>query len=157
MLLLAALPAGAGSVEAAAPRIGSTLLPLTLLDVKGMPIRIPESVRGKVLVLHFWQIGCSSCELEMPAMDGLYSQYRRRGLEILAVNVGQKNELVQKFAVELGVSYPLLIDAQGKSAALYGATDVPRTYVTDRKGVIRYRILGGVAPETLRRLILSLL
>lgn len=156
LLLLLILPAAAWPAGAAL-RIGGALPSISLPDLKGIPVRIPESVRGKVAILHFWQVGCSSCALEMPAMDGLYDQYRRRGLEILAVNVGQKKETVQTFAVELAVSYPLLIDANGKSAALYGVTDVPRTYVIDRKGVVRYRILGGATPETLKKLILSLL
>ena len=33
----------------------------------------------------------------------LYGKYRRKGLEILAVNVGQKKEIVRTFADELGV------------------------------------------------------
>jgi len=93
----------------------------------------------------------------MPAMNDLYGRYQRKGLEILAVNVGQRRESVKAFAVELGVSYPILIDLDGKSATLYGVTDVPRTYVIDRSGVVRYRILGGAAPEILKKLILSLL
>jgi|GEM_PF-276353 len=156
-LVLIVLPVGPDRAQAAAPRIGSALPSLTLPDVGGMPFRIPDSVRGKVTVLHFWQVGCSSCKLEMPAMNDLYRQYRRRGLEILAVNVGQKKEVVQGFVADLGATYPLLIDADAKSAAVYGATDVPRTYLIDRKGIVRYRILGGVAPEMLKKLVLSLL
>ena len=156
LLFLLCLVAAAFPAEAAL-RIGSTLPPMTLPAADGSAVGIPESVRGKVLILHFWQIGCSSCKLEMPAMDGLYRQYRRKGLAILAVNAGQKEELVRSFAAELGVSYPLLIDAEGKSAALYGVMDVPRTYIIDRKGIVRYRILGGATLETLKKLILSLL
>lgn len=141
----------------AALRIGNTLPPVTLSGIDGAPVRIPESLKGKVVILHFWQIGCSSCKLEMPAMDGLYGKYRRKGLEVLAVNIGQKKETVKTFAAELGVSYPILIDMDGKSARLFGVTDVPRTYVIDRNGVVRYRILGGATPEMLKKLILSLL
>ena len=90
-------------------------------------------------------------------MDVLYKQYQRKGLDVLAVNVGQKKEVVQRFAAELRASYPLLIDPDEKGARLFGVTDVPRTYVIDRKGIVRYRILGGAAPETLKKLILSLL
>jgi cytochrome c biogenesis protein CcmG, thiol:disulfide interchange protein DsbE len=151
VLLVASCP-----VEAAL-RIGSTLPSVTLLGTDGTPVRIPESVKGKVVILHFWQVGCSSCKLEMPAMDVLYKQYQRKGLEVLAVNVGQKKEVVRTFAAELGVRYPLLTDADTKSAALFGVTDVPRTYVIDRNGIVRYRILGGATPETLKKLILSLL
>ena len=146
----------AGTAKAAL-RIGSTLPPATLLSVSGSPIRIPDSIRDKVVVLHFWQIGCSSCRLEMPALDGLYKKYRNKGLEVLAVNVGQKKEVVKSFAAELGASFSVLIDPEGKIAAAYGVTDVPRTYVIDRNGVVRYRILGGATQEMLKKLILSLL
>ncbi len=156
LFLLLTLPAALCPAEAAL-RIGSALPPVTLPGVGGALLRIPENVKGKVVILHFWQIGCSSCKLEMPAIDALYKQYQKKGLEVLAVNVGQKKEVVRTFAGELGVTYPILIDADAKSAALFGVTDVPRTYVIDRGGIVRYRILGGAAPETLKKLVLSLL
>ena len=142
----------------AALRIGDILPSTTLFEVvNGAPMRIPEALRGKVVILHFWQIGCSSCKEEIPAMDVLYRKYRGKGLEILAVNVGQKKEDVKIFAAGLKVSYPILIDSEGKSAALYGVTDIPRTYVIDRSGVIRYRVFGGATQEMLKKLVLSLL
>lgn len=156
LLLLPALLAIAGPAEAA-PRIGSALPSFTLSGVNGTLIKIPESVKGKVVILHFWRIGCSSCRLEMPAMDGLYRQYKKKGLEVLAINVGQKSESVRAFVNELKVSYPILVDPDAKGSAVYGVTDVPRTYVIDRGGMVRYRIIGGAAPETLKKLILSLL
>ncbi|MHB8770458.1 MAG: TlpA family protein disulfide reductase [Syntrophales bacterium] len=155
LILLVSIPA-AWSAEAAL-RIGSVLPPVTLPGVDGAPVRLPDSVRGKVVILHFWQVGCSSCKLEMPAMDSLYKQYQRKGLAVLAVNVGQKREVVRSFAAELRPSYPLLIDSDEKGARLFGVTDVPRTYVIDRKGIVRFRILGGATPETLKKLVLSLL
>jgi peroxiredoxin len=151
VLLVMATPADA------VLRIGDILPSTTLFGVNGAPIRIPESLRGKVAILHFWQIGCSSCKLEMPAMDVLYGKYRGKGLEILAINVGQERETVKNFAAELRVSYPILLDKEGKIAALYGVTDIPRTYLIDRSGVVRYRIFGGASPETLKKLVLSLL
>jgi len=138
-------------------RIGGTLPSTVIPGIEGSPVRIPEALRGKVTVLHFWQIGCSSCKLEMPAMDRLYKRYRDKGLAVFAVNVGQKKEDVKSFAAELGVSYPILIDAEGKNAAAYGVTDVPRTYIIDRGGIVRFRIFGGATQETLKRLVVSLL
>ncbi len=156
LLLLMLLPAVAYPAESAL-RIGSGLPSVTLPGIDGASVRIPDSLRGKVVILHFWQVGCSSCKLEMPAMDALYKQYRKKGLEVLAVNVGQKKEIVRTFAAELGATYVILVDEDGKGAAAFGVKDVPRTYVIDRSGIVRYRILGSAAPETLKKLILSLL
>jgi cytochrome c biogenesis protein CcmG/thiol:disulfide interchange protein DsbE len=150
IILLLTIPAEADL------RIGSTLPPVLLPAINGSFISIPQSVRGKVVILHFWQVGCSSCALEMPAMNKLYIKYRNKGLEVLAVNVRQKKETVKSFADGLGVNYQILIDAEGKCAALYGVNDVPRTYVIDRYGVVRYRIFGGAGPELLKKLIFSL-
>ncbi len=153
LLLALAVP----SAAEAAMRIGNIVPTVTLSSISGAPVRLPDSAKGKVVILHFWQMGCSSCKLEMPAMDELYGKYRQKGLEILAVNVGQKKELVQRFAAEMGVSYPILIDPDEQGSRLFGVTDVPRTYVIDRGGIIRYRIVGSATPQTLKKLILSLL
>ncbi len=153
--LLLTLVATAGPA-AAALRIGDPAPSMTLSHLDGTPAQIPEIIRRKVAVLHFWQIGCSSCRQEMPVMNELYGQYRRKGFDVLAINVGQPRETVKAFAAELGISYPILIDTGGKSAATYGVTDVPRTYVVDRNGIVRYRILGGATPEMLKKLVLSL-
>jgi peroxiredoxin len=154
MILLLIIAPG---VTGAALRIGDMVPSITLTDLNGATVKIPENLRGKVVILHFWQMGCTSCRLEMPAMDGLYRQYKKRGLEILAINVGQRREVVKSFVADLRVSYPILIDGEGETASLYGVTDVPRTYVIDRNGMVRYRILGGTAPEILKKLVLSLL
>jgi len=156
LFLLMAFPVAAGGADAAL-RIGTMVPSVVISGVNGAPVRIPEDLSGKVFALHFWQIGCSSCKLEIPAMDILYKKYQRKGLEILAVNIGQKKEVVRSFVPELGVTYPILIDPEEKASRLFGVTDVPRTYVIDRRGVVRYRIFGGVAPEMLKKLILSLL
>jgi cytochrome c biogenesis protein CcmG, thiol:disulfide interchange protein DsbE len=147
----------APAMVSAGLRIGDVVPSITLNRLNGVALNIPDSLHGKVLILHFWQAGCSSCRLDMPAMDQLYIKYRNKGLEIIAVNVGQAKESVKFFAAELKVAYPIVLDADSRSAALYGVTDVPRTYIIDRDGVIRYRILGGTAPETLKKLIISLL
>jgi cytochrome c biogenesis protein CcmG, thiol:disulfide interchange protein DsbE len=154
VLLLLMVP---GMAAGATLRIGDLVPSTVFTGVNGVTVRIPDSIKGQVVILHFWQIGCTSCRLEMPAMDDLYSKYRRKGLEILAVNVGQRKETVKSFASDLRVSYPILIDADSKSASLYGVTDLPRTYVVDRSGMVRYRILGGATPGILKKLILSLL
>ena len=141
----------------AALRIGDILPSFTFSGINGAPVKVPENFRGKVIVFHFWTIGCSSCREEMPAMDALYEAYHKKGLEILAVNVGQRKETVKPYAAELKVFYPILIDPDLKGARTYSITDVPRTYLIDRNGVVRYRILGAAQPGVLKKLILSLL
>ena len=73
-----------------------------LSDLNGSAVRIPDDFRGKVIILHFWAGGCSSCKEEMPAMEKLYEKYGRKGLVILAVNVGQRKEFVKRLVKDAG-------------------------------------------------------
>jgi cytochrome c biogenesis protein CcmG, thiol:disulfide interchange protein DsbE len=141
----------------AALRIGDLLPSFAFASINGDSVKVPDDFKGKVIVFHFWTIGCSSCRKEMPALDGLYRLYRGKGLEILAVNVGQRRDSVKIYAAGLKVSYPMLIDPDLKSTGPFNITDVPRTYLIDRKGVVRYRILGAARTEVLKKLILSIL
>jgi peroxiredoxin len=138
-------------------RVGNTPPRIKLSDLNGSAVRIPDDFRGKVIILHFWAGGCSSCAEEMPAMEKLYEKYRKKGLVILAVNVGQRKELVKRLVHDAGISYPVLLDPDKKMADSYDVVGVPRTYLVDRKGIIRYKILGSASSETLKKQILSLL
>jgi peroxiredoxin len=155
VIITLALLTVAGSAHAL--RIGENLPSITFAGVTGTPLRVPDNMKGQVIILHFWQIGCASCGLDIPALDQLYGKYRSKGLTVLAVNVGQQKETVKGFAAALKISYPILLDVDRRSSALYDVTDVPRTYIIDRNSVIRYRIIGSAKPDVLKKLILSVL
>jgi peroxiredoxin len=138
-------------------RVGDVPPKAVLSDLNGDAIRVIDDFKGKVIILHFWSGGCSSCRLEMPAMEKLYKQYGRKGLVILAVNVGQKKDVVKKWVKDLGISYPVLLDTDKKMADKYDVVDVPRTYLIERKGLIRYKILGTAPEEVIKKQVLSLL
>lgn len=156
-LFLVADATGVFAAGGAPVRVGSNPPRVALASLNGTTVRVPDDFRGKVLLLHFWAGGCSSCKEEMPAMEKLYRQYGNKGLVILAVNVGQSKDIVQKLAREMGISYPVLLDPDQKMARNYDVIGVPRTYLVDRNGVIRYKILGSSSDATLKKQILSLL
>jgi peroxiredoxin len=93
----------------------------------------------------------------MPALDTLYKKYGRKGLVVLAVNVGQRRKMVNALVRELGISYPVLLDPDKAMAGRYDVVGVPRTYLVDRNGVIRFKILGSTTEEMLKKQVLSLL
>jgi len=157
VLFLYGNTAGVPSASGAPLRVGNNPPRVALASLNGTTVRIPDDFRGKVLMLHFWAGGCSSCKEEMPAMEKLYRQYGRKGLVILAVNVGQRKDVVQKLVKEIGITYPVLLDPDQKIAGSYDVVGVPRTYLVDRKGVIRYKILGSASSATLKKQLLSLL
>ena len=93
----------------------------------------------------------------MKALEPVYRRYRDRGLVVLAVNVMQPPETVKKFVEELSVSYDILLDRQGEVMRSYRVMGLPMTFIVDRQGVIRARIVGESTPEVFERAIASLL
>jgi len=138
-------------------KIGDTPPRIDLTDTKGSIIRIPDDLRGKVVILQFWASGCGACGDEMSAMQALYDRYGRKGLVILAINVGQRKDIVKKWLQDIRISYPVLLDTNKEMARKYDVIDLPRTYLVDKKGIIRYKIVGNTPRETLQKKILSLL
>lgn len=155
-LVLLALLAGCEQ-ELPTIKIGAPAPAFTLEQLDGPSVRFPDQYRGQVVAIRFWADWCPFCRSEMTALEPVYRQYRDRGLIILAVNVMQPPETVKKFVAELGISYDVLLDQQGEVMRSYRVMGLPMTFIVDRQGVIRARIVGESTPEVFARAIASLL
>jgi hypothetical protein len=67
-------------------------------------------------------------------MERLYNQLGSRGLVMLAVNQKESRNPVAKFMKDYGLSFPALLDGDGRVAALYGSWGLPTTHVIDTSG-----------------------
>ena len=115
---------------------------VSLKSLDGRPLRL-EDLRGQVVFLNFWATWCVPCRQEMPAMERLYRDYRGRGFAIVAVNYGESQAEIQRFAVELSLSFPMGMDAGGAGARAFAVRGLPVTYLLGRDGRILWRALGS--------------
>ena len=90
--------------------------------------------QGAVIVLNFWASWCLECRTEMPVLERLQREFSWRGLAIIGVNAGESKEAVGRYAKELGLTFPLVLDPDGKINALYGVIALPTTFVVGRDG-----------------------
>ncbi len=151
------LSIAAPAADKQALRVGDPFPSRSLPGLRGTSLTVPDDVNGKVTVVHFWTDWCGSCREEMPALETLYIRYRGRGFQVVAINVGQTKAQVKKFIEGLKLTYAVLLDGDGDAAKDYGVIGLPRTFILDRKGIIRYKILGEADEETLRKLLVGLL
>ena len=79
------------------------------------------------------------------------------GLVVIAVNVEDPPEKAGQFVRELGLTFPNLIDENGKVTKLYQVYGVPTTFLIDRKGIIRERIFGDLNKESIENIVKPLL
>ena len=99
--------------------------------------------RGRVVFLNFWATWCPPCRDEMPSMERLHKLLGGRGLEIVAVDLQEPKDTVQKFVKDNSLTFTVLLDAQGAVGGAWGAQSIPTTYLIDRKGRILARSVGG--------------
>lgn len=119
----------------------------SLPDLGGKMTKL-SSYRGKVVLLSFWATWCGPCKIEMPAMQALYDDLKGKGLEIVAVDVGEDAATVAAFLKANHYTFPVLLDTKGVVAAssLYAANAIPTNYVIDRKGQVVGRKIGIDGP-----------
>jgi thiol-disulfide isomerase/thioredoxin len=114
----------------------------SLRALKGADVKLSD-YRGKVVFLNFWATWCPPCRSEMPSMERLSQKLKAAGLEILAVDLQEPKDTVQKFVGENEITFTVLIDSTGSVGGAWGAQSIPTTYLIDRKGGILARAIGA--------------
>jgi len=115
--------------------------------------------RGRPVIVNFWATWCAPCRDEIPAFIDLWRANGERGLVILAVNLAdqERRKDIGRFVSELGMTFPVLLDARGKVRELYHLTSVPTTVFVDSAGVVRGLHPGPISRDALDRGLASIL
>ena len=76
-------------------------------------------------------------------MQQIYTEYKAKGLEILAINIERDaNEEIQDFVKELRLTFPVLLDPDMKVTRKYRLIGLPVSMLIDRQGIIRSKDIG---------------
>src|SRR6202158_4096600 len=102
-----------------------------------------SDLKGKVVVLNFWATWCPPCVEETPSLNRLQKYIDSRGGMVLGVSVDEDGAAYEKFLKDQSVIFSTYRDATKKSAADYGTTIYPETYVIDRHGKIARKFVGA--------------
>jgi len=104
--------------------------------------KLPESLKGQVILLDFWASWCGPCKTSFPVMEELNKKYASQGLTIVAVSVDEKQENMQRFLKSTKVSFTVVRDAQHKLVAAADIKAMPTSFLIDRAGKIRMIHVG---------------
>lgn len=147
----------AGSAATPAPMPGRLAPDFTLATLDGTAITLSE-LKGQVALINIWATWCPPCRAEMPVIQATYERFRDQGFTVLAVDLQEDPRTVAAFMQRYGLTFPALLDLDGKVSATYRSTALPSSYFVDRQGVIRavYRgpmprsVLAGTVEQLLR-------
>lgn len=102
-----------------------------------------SQLKGKVVFVNFWASWCMPCKEEMPSIEALHRELLKKD-SFLMVTILYKDEAktASDYMRENSYTFPLFTDSDGISAKRYGVTGVPETYLIDKKGALRKRVIG---------------
>ncbi|GBC96679.1 Thiol-disulfide oxidoreductase YkuV [bacterium HR16] len=106
-----------------------------------------ESLKGHLVLVHFWSVSCHLCHENMPKVNQWRDTYAPAGLRVIAIHQPRDEwetdvETVKQKAAELGITQPCGIDNLHKVAEAYENQWVPAYYLFDRAGQLRGRTAG---------------
>lgn len=103
----------------------------------------PEDLAGRVVVLNFWATWCGPCRVEMPWLQKLHERYAEQGLVVLGLATDAAGRApVERFLAERGITYPVAMADDAIVRDFGGIRGIPTTFIIDRAGVIRHRVVG---------------
>jgi cytochrome c biogenesis protein CcmG/thiol:disulfide interchange protein DsbE len=92
------------------------------------------SLRGKVVVMNFWQSYCEPCHTEARTLAAASRHWAgNKDVVFLGVDEIDLRSAARKFMKRYGVTYPTISD-DGPMVGHYGVTGYPETFFIDRRG-----------------------
>ncbi len=103
-----------------------------------------EFLKGKVVLVNFWATWCPPCIKELPTIQKLWSSLDRNEFEVVAVNVGEKQETVENFLDKFNskLEFAIVLDTDLEVYKSWDVRPLPTTYFIDRENNQRFKGLG---------------
>ncbi|PWK80229.1 peroxiredoxin [Mucilaginibacter oryzae] len=119
---------------------GETIEPFSTRDLNNNKIKLKE-LRGKVVVLNFWFIGCPACMQEIPELNKLVDDYKNNpSVVFLAIALDYSWE-IKKFLKTTAFNYDIIDNgryiADGYKVGLY-----PTNVILDKEGKVAFHSVG---------------
>ncbi|MEP7099547.1 MAG: DsbE family thiol:disulfide interchange protein [Burkholderiales bacterium] len=127
---------------------------LTRLDDASRTIR-RDDMLGKVWMLNVWASWCEACREEQPT---LLAFARSAAVPVIGLNYKDTRPEGSGWLARFGNPYEAsLFDESGQVGIDFGVYGVPETFVIDKRGVVRFKLVGPLTREAIETRIRPLL
>jgi cytochrome c biogenesis protein CcmG, thiol:disulfide interchange protein DsbE len=111
-------------------------------DISGRKLRSGD-LKNKVIFVNFWASWCPPCKEEMPSVEALFKDLAGND-KFQMITILYKDSLQdgRAYMKQNGYTFPVYSDNNGITAENFGVTGVPETYIIDKKGILKKRVIG---------------
>lgn len=113
---------------------------VSLQTMDGRSFNLAE-LRGRVVLLNFWATWCIPCRSEIPELNTMHRDLESRGLSVVGVSTYDGADGVRDFWKDIKQDYTVLLGDQ-EVGSKFGVPALPTTFILDREGRIRAKIVG---------------
>jgi cytochrome c biogenesis protein CcmG/thiol:disulfide interchange protein DsbE len=107
------------------------------------------SLKGEVTVVNVFASWCIPCREEHPLLERLKAE---TGVRIFGINQKDAPENAVAFLTELGNPYQRIGgDSDNRVSIDWGVYGVPETFVVNAEGVITFKHVGPISPDSLEK------
>ncbi len=121
--------------------IGSMAPPLHIKEWIGETPPGGNGYEAKLTLLDFWAIWCPHCRRNIPKMERLLANYRKRGVSVVGITRDREGlgvEQVREFIKSHAMGYPTGMDDEGKTSQEMAVKSIPCVVIVGPEGRIRW-------------------
>ena len=146
----------ASAEETTAVAIGQRIDDLKFKDIRFLSRRLSEFGDQSAYVIICTNTTCPLVQRYLPKLKRLDEQYRGRGVQFVALNVGASDSIAEMAAqaIDMEADIPFVKDIDNQCVAALGVTRTPEAVVLDHQFILRYRgriddqyRIGGARPR----------
>lgn len=150
--VLAAAQLGAPTL-ADSPLLGKAAPVFDLPSLDGDARVRSADYAGRIYIANFWASWCVPCREEAPNLQSFHERRASHGADLVGILFNDTEDAARAFRDEFGLTYPLVVDPDGKSMLAFGVTGIPETFFVDDRGIVMAKLIGAVGPDTLDRIV----
>lgn len=115
--------------------------------------------RGEVVLVNVWASWCPPCVEEFPVLMDAAEQLGPHGLQVVGMNSSDRAADARAFLADTGATdaFPHVDDSRGDKAVDWGVFGLPETFVIDRQGRVRAKVVGILGYEWIEAEVVPLL
>jgi peroxiredoxin len=115
-----------------------------MLDAKKIAL---SDLKGKVVLLNYWATWCAPCLMEFAQIPTkILEKFKDKKFVFIPISIGESKEIVKQKMSEMrkyGVTFNVGIDPSKKIWNEYATGAIPKSFVIDQNGIIKYVSIGN--------------
>jgi len=101
-----------------------------------------NNYKGKPLIVNFWATWCPPCRAELPSFNRAWSKLKNKGVNMIAINIGEDPNAVFNFIREYPIDFRVLLDQESDQLKNWQMNGLPTTFILNYKGEVVYQAIG---------------